>query len=81
MFGFLRSLIYIMELKCLNLMFLIYLAKITNFLYAFSLCQFCLQYKTIQRFCKTCHSKYEIQSKKPNILFMPDQGRISEICV
>ena len=43
-----------MKLKNLNLMFLIYLAKITNFLCI--LCsQFCLQYKTIQRFSKTWH--------------------------
>ena len=39
-----------MELKCLNLRFLKYLANITNFLCI--LCgQFCLQYKTNQRFC------------------------------
>ena len=55
MFVFLRSLIYSMELKCLNLRFLICLAKITNFLCI--LCsQFCLQYTKIQRFCKTWHS-------------------------
>ena len=44
-----------MELKCLNLRFLIYLAKITNFLCILR-SQFCLQYKTIQRFCKTWHA-------------------------
>ena len=36
------------------LRFLIYLAKITNFL-SILRSQFCLQYKTIQRFCKTWH--------------------------
>ena len=53
-FVFLRSLIYNMELKCLNLGFLIYLAKITNLLWILR-CKFCLQHKTIQRSCKTWH--------------------------
>ena len=44
-----------MELKCLNLRFLIYLAKIPNFLCILPN-QFRLQYKTIQRFCKTWHA-------------------------
>ena len=55
MFVFLRTLIYFMELKCLNPRFLIYLAIITNFLCILR-CQFCLQYTTNQRFCKTWHS-------------------------
>ena len=45
-----------MELKCLNLRFLIYLAKITNFLCILHMSTFRLQYKTIQRFCKTWHA-------------------------
>ena len=50
-FVFLRSLIYIMELKCLNLRFLIYLTKISYFLCILPTVQ-----DNKQIFCKTWHS-------------------------
>ena len=71
MIVFLRSLIYIMELKCLNLRFLIYLAKITYFL-SIQRSQFC-SYSTKQSrdFVKfLIFSNNEIQSRNPKILFM-----------
>ena len=58
MFVFLMYLIYIMEFKYLNLRFLIYFAKITNFLYILRMSILPIQYKTIQRFCKTARTEF-----------------------